>query len=286
MSGPTVSTVGVIGAGTMGVGIAYAFAEAGCVVTVAEPDRARASAAQDTVAARADKLQARGQLSAERADHVRTAVTVVESVEAMPTGLDLIIEAVPEDLGLKQSILTSAEQRSPKLLATNTSALSISSIAKSLRRPQNLIGLHFFNPVWSMPLLEIVRASPTPPDVVETAREIGALVGKETIVVRDFPGFATSRLGVALGLEAIRMLEDEVADARDIDQAMVLGYRHPMGPLRLTDLVGLDVRLHIANQLAESLGPRFSPPQLLIDKVAAGELGKKSGRGFFEWVGA
>ena len=167
------------------------------------------------------------------------------------------------------------------MLASNTSALSISQMAKSLRRPQNLVGLHFFNPVWSMPLLEIVRGSANPDEVIDAAREIGRLIGKETIVVNDYPGFATSRLGVALGLEAIRMLEDDVAAAEDIDQAMVLGYRHPMGPLRLTDLVGLDVRLHIARQLADSLGPRFTPPQLLIDKVAAGELGKKSGRGFY-----
>ncbi|HJT94188.1 MAG TPA: 3-hydroxyacyl-CoA dehydrogenase family protein [Mycobacterium sp.] len=286
MSVPNISTVGVVGAGTMGVGIVYVFAEAGCAVTVAEPDHARAAGAQKAVIARADKLQDQGRLTSEQADHIRTAVAVVESVEALPSQLDLVVEAVPEDLELKQSILGAAENREPKLLATNTSALSISSIAKSLRHPQNLIGLHFFNPVWSMPLLEIVRGSDTPAEAVETARQIGRLIGKETIVVRDFPGFATSRLGVALGLEAIRMLEDEVADAEDIDRAMVLGYRHPMGPLRLTDLVGLDVRLHIARQLSESLGPRFAPPQLLIDKVAAGQLGKKSGRGFFEWGGA
>ena len=285
MSVPEVSTVGVIGAGTMGVGIVYVFAEAGCAVTVAEPDHARGVAAQQAVSARADKLQGQGRLTAEQADQVRTSVTVVESVEALPTELDLVVEAVPEDLELKQSILANAEHRYPKLLATNTSALSISSIAKPLRHPQNLIGLHFFNPVWSMPLLEIVRGSDTPGAAVETARQIGRLIGKETIVVRDFPGFATSRLGVALGLEAIRLLEDEVAEAEDIDRAMVLGYRHPMGPLRLTDVVGLDVRLHIARQLSESLGPRFAPPQLLIDKVAAGQLGKKSGRGFFEWAG-
>jgi 3-hydroxybutyryl-CoA dehydrogenase len=190
---------------------------------------------------------------------------------------------VPEDLDLKLSILAAAERREPAMLASNTSALSISRLAKSLRRPQSLVGLHFFNPVWSMPLLEIVRGSANPDEVVDAAHEIGRRIGKETIVVNDYPGFATSRLGVALGLEAIRMLEDGVAAAEDIDRAMVLGYRHPMGPLRLTDLVGLDVRLHIARQLADSLGARFTPPQLLIDKVAAGELGRKSGRGFFDW---
>jgi 3-hydroxybutyryl-CoA dehydrogenase len=277
-----VSAVGVIGAGTMGVGIAYVFAQAGCTVTVVEPDRARAAAAHQTIVTRANRLQADNRLPNETAEHIR-AITTVESADALPTGLDLIVEAVPEDLDLKLSILTAAERREPAMLASNTSALSISQMAKSLRRPQNLVGLHFFNPVWSMPLLEIVRGSANPDEVIDAACEIGKLIGKETIVVNDYPGFATSRLGVALGLEAIRMLEDNVAAAEDIDQAMVLGYRHPMGPLRLTDLVGLDVRLHIARQLAESLGPRFTPPQLLIDKVAAGELGKKSGRGFFDW---
>jgi 3-hydroxybutyryl-CoA dehydrogenase len=278
-----VSTVGVIGAGTMGVGIAYVFAQAGCAVTVVEPDRTRAAAAHQTIVVRVNRLQAENRLPAEIADHIRASITTVESVDDLPMELDLIVEAVPEDLDLKQSILAAAERRAPAMLASNTSALSISQIAKSLRHPEHLVGLHFFNPVWSMPLLEIVRGSASPDAVIDTARHIGRLIRKETIVVRDCPGFATSRLGVALGLEAIRMLEDDVAAAEDIDQAMVLGYRHPMGPLRLTDLVGLDVRLHIARQLADSLGPRFTPPQLLIDKVAAGELGKKSGSGFYTW---
>jgi 3-hydroxybutyryl-CoA dehydrogenase len=281
-----VSAVGVIGAGTMGVGIAYVFAQAGCAVTVVEPDRARATAAHQTIVDRATWLQSENRLPAESAEHIRESVATVatvDSVDDLPMGLDLIVEAVPENLDLKLSILVAAERREPAMLASNTSALSISQMAKSLRRPQGLVGLHFFNPVWSMPLLEIVRGSASPDEVIDTARDVGRLIGKETIVVRDCPGFATSRLGVALGLEAIRMLEDDVADADDIDRAMVLGYRHPMGPLRLTDLVGLDVRLHIARQLADSLGPRFTPPQLLIDKVAAGELGKKSGRGFYEW---
>ena len=278
-----VSAVGVIGAGTMGVGIAYVFAQAGCAVTLVEPNRVRAAAAHQTIVARASRLQAENRLPAETADHIRASITTVESVDDLPMELELIVEAVPEDLDLKLSILAAAELREPAMLASNTSALSISQMAKSLRRPQDLVGLHFFNPVWSMPLLEIVRGSASPDEVIDTARDIGRLIGKETIVVRDCPGFATSRLGVALGLEAIRMLEDDVAAAEDIDQAMVLGYRHPMGPLRLTDLVGLDVRLHIAHQLVDSLGPRFTPPQLLIDKVAAGELGKKSGRGFYDW---
>jgi 3-hydroxybutyryl-CoA dehydrogenase len=217
----------------MGVGIAYVFAQAGCAVTVVEPDRTRAVAAHQTIVARANRLQAENRLPAEIAEHIRASVTTVESADALPTGLDLIVEAVPEELDLKLSILAAAERREPAMLASNTSALSISQMAKSLRRPQDLVGLHFFNPVWSMPLLEIVRGSANPDEVIDAAREIGRLIGKETIVVNDYPGFATSRLGVALGLEAIRMLEDNVAAAEDIDQAMVLGYRHPMGPLRL-----------------------------------------------------
>ena len=279
------STVGVIGGGTMGVGIGYVFAQADCAVVIVEPDRARAASVHQTIASRADQMRIQNRLTTERALHIRSAISVVESVEALPMELDLVIEAVPENLELKQSVLAAAEYRAPTMLATNTSALRISQLAESLRRPETLIGLHFFNPVWSMPLLEIVCSAANPDELITFAQEIGSVIGKDTIVVNDSPGFATSRLGVAIGLEAIRMLESGVATAKDIDQAMVLGYRHPMGPLRLTDLVGLDVRLHIARQLAESLGPRFAPPQLLIDKVAAGELGKKSGRGFFDWHG-
>ncbi|SKG71178.1 Putative 3-hydroxyacyl-CoA dehydrogenase [Mycobacteroides abscessus subsp. bolletii] len=283
MNANPVEHVGVIGAGTMGVGIAYVFAEAGCQVSIVEPDQTRAGTARTTIAARADKLMSQGRLTAEQAERVKLGVSVAGSIQALPAHLGLIIEAVPEDLDLKRSVLAEAETREPGVLATNTSALSIAQLGTSLREPGQLVGLHFFNPVWSMPLLEIVRSPANADALIETAQHIGTFIGKDTIVVRDYPGFATSRLGVALGLEAIRMLEDGVASAADIDQAMVLGYRHPMGPLRLTDLVGLDVRLHIARQLAESLGPRFSPPQLLVDKVASGQLGKKSGAGFFEW---
>jgi 3-hydroxybutyryl-CoA dehydrogenase len=278
-----ISRVGVIGAGTMGVGIAYVFAEAGCTVTIAEPEVVRAAAAAAAIGDRAEKLHSQDRLTSSQAEHLRSAISTVADVDELPSRLDLIVEAVPETLELKSAVLQAAEVREPAMLATNTSALSIAVLAGSLSRPETLVGLHFFNPVWSMPLLEIVRHPANREETIAAAQAIGAQIGKQTILVRDHPGFATSRLGVAVGLEAIRMLEDGVASAEDIDQAMVLGYRHPMGPLRLTDLVGLDVRLHIAHQLAESLGPRFTPPQLLIDKVAAGDLGKKSGRGFFDW---
>jgi 3-hydroxybutyryl-CoA dehydrogenase len=266
------STVGVIGGGTMGVGIAFVFAQAGAAVTVVEPDAQRARAAKTTVADRAAK-----------ADRQIADINVISSISELPLTLDLIIEAVPEDLELKLDVLAQAERRVPTILATNTSALSIASLAGSLRRPQALIGLHFFNPVWTMPLLEIIRGASTSPELVAAAKEIGTFIGKETIVVWDSPGFATSRLGVALGLEAIRMFEEGVASAEDIDRAMVLGCNHPMGPLRLTDLVGLDVRLAIARRLRASLGPRFEPPALLVDLVERRHLGKKAGRGFYKW---
>lgn len=279
-----VSTVGVIGAGTMGVGIAYVFAETGCAVMIVEPEAQRRAVALRTISDRADRLTREGRLDADRASTIREAVTTRPDIGSLPSGLDLIVEAVPEVLELKHSVLTEAEAREPALLGTNTSALGISLLAAALQRPQSLIGMHFFNPVWSMPLLELIKGASTSAAAVEAAEQIGAFIGKETIVVNDIPGFATSRLGVALGLEAIRMVADGVASPEDIDRAMELGYRHPMGPLRLTDLVGLDVRLHIARQLTESLGARFTPPQLLIDKVERGEIGQKSGRGFFDWT--
>jgi 3-hydroxybutyryl-CoA dehydrogenase len=169
------------------------------------------------------------------------------------------------------------------MLASNTSSISITALASHVERRDRFIGLHFFNPPHLMKLIEIVRGERTSDATVDEAREIAEKMGKTAIVVRDAPGFATSRLGVAIGLEAIRMLEEDVASAEDIDRAMELGYNHPMGPLRLTDLVGLDVRLGIAEYLSRMLGPRFDPPQLLRDKVAAGKLGRKTGEGFYKW---
>ena len=281
-----VSRVGVIGGGTMGIGVAYAFAAAGYDTTVAEPNAEQADRARSTLAAQARRAQEKGKLDAAAATALTGRVNLVGTVKELPEGLDLIVEAVPERVELKRAVLAAAQDRAPAVLASNTSGLSIGELAQGLRHPESFVGLHFFNPVWSMPLLEIVRGSATSDAVVDLARAVGEQIGKQTIVVRDAPGFATSRLGVAIGLEAIRMLEDGVASAEDIDRAMELGYRHPMGPLRLTDLVGLDVRLDIARHLAASYGARFEPPQLLVDKVAAGETGKKSGRGFYDWSGA
>lgn len=283
MSDQPVSTVGVVGGGAMGVGIAYVFSAAGCEVTIVEPDDDRRAAAGATVVERAEKYEARGKLASEDASHVSDTLEVAADVAELPTGMDLIVEAVPEVIDLKHTVLASIEAREPALLGTNTSALGIGSLAAPLKRPDRFIGMHFFNPVWAIPLLELITGADTSAETVARVEEIGRFIGKETILIKDVPGFATSRLGVMLGLEAVRMAEDGVASAEDIDRAMALGYRHPMGPLRLTDLVGVDVRLHIATQLSESLGPRFNPPQLMKDMVERGDLGRKSGRGFFDW---
>jgi len=199
---------------------------------------------------------------------------------------DLIIEAAPERLELKQQILREVETHSNKafIFASNTSSLSITEIAKASERPQNTVGMHFFNPVHLMRLVEIVVGKATSDDTVEVVREVSRRLRKEPIVVRDVPGFASSRLGVALGLEAMRMLEQGVASAKDIDTAMELGYNHPMGPLRLTDHVGLDIRLNIAEYLYRELGSEtFRPPEVLRRLVEEGKLGKKTGEGFYDW---
>jgi 3-hydroxybutyryl-CoA dehydrogenase len=275
----------VIGAGTMGLGIAYVLAVAGDNAVLVEPDAERRDAALPTLRGVAEGAVSRGKLEAAAAEAILGRLSTVAAVTDLPReGADLVVEAVPERIELKHVILRQIEDHcAPTILASNTSGLSIDSLAECLANPGQFLGLHFFNPVWVMSLVEIVRGPRTEPKVLDAARDLVVRIGKEPIVVNDAPGFATSRLGVAIGLEAMRMFEDGVASAADIDKAMELGYRHPMGPLRLTDLVGLDVRLDIARHLEKTLGPRFAPPQVLIDKVANGELGKKSGKGFYDW---
>jgi 3-hydroxybutyryl-CoA dehydrogenase len=276
--------VGVIGGGRMGAGIAQVFLAAGARVEVVEAGDEAAEAARGRVSDGLDEAARRGKLSGD----VATALSRLSLVDS-PADLDgatgLVVEAVPERADLKVAVLTAAESAlgPDAVLATNTSSLSVTELAAALQRPAQFLGMHFFNPVPASKLVEVVVAPETAPGVVEAARGWVRALGKADVVVKDSPGFASSRLGVLLGLEAIRMLEEGVADAEAIDAAMELGYRHPMGPLRSTDLVGLDVRLAIAEYLAGTLGERFSPPQLLRDKVAAGELGRKTGRGFHDY---
>ncbi|WP_431873947.1 3-hydroxyacyl-CoA dehydrogenase family protein [Micromonospora marina] len=273
----------VVGAGTMGLGIAYVAAGAGYAVELVEVDPARGAEALRRLGELWDRGVQRGKLTEEAATANRERVTLRAGLTEVAEGADVIVEAVPERLDLKRAVLREAESRRPALLGSNTSSIPIAELAAGLDRPAEFVGLHFFNPVWAMALLEVVVGPATAPQTTEAAVALAARLGKDPVVVRDMPGFATSRLGVTLGLEAIRMVADEVASPADIDKAMVLGYRHPIGPLELTDLVGLDVRLDIARTLQAAYGDRFAPPPLLVEMVAAGRLGKKSGQGFYTW---
>lgn len=280
MSAP--ATAAVLGGGTMGAGIAHVLLAAGTRVTLAEVSAQRAGAAREAVAASLRKAQERGKLAGPAAD-LLARLSTVDTFGELPADAELVVEAVPEDLDLKRSVLAGAATACPDaVLASNTSSLSITALADGMAG--QVIGMHFFNPVPASDLVELVRHDGIADDTVARVRGWAEALGKTVIEVRDSPGFATSRLGVAVGLESIRMVEDGVASAADIDTGMRLGYRWPMGPLRLTDLVGLDVRLSIAEHLERELGPRFAPPALLRNKVARGELGRKTGRGFFDWV--
>jgi 3-hydroxybutyryl-CoA dehydrogenase len=278
--------VAVVGAGTMGHGIAQVAAMAGCSVTLVDSASAALERALSAVRANLDAGVAKGKVEPGVRDGALAGLRGCADVAEAVADADLVVEAIPENLLWKQDLFRRVEAAAPAhaVFATNTSSLSIASIAAAVADPGRVIGAHFFNPVHLMPLLELVVADATRAEVVDAMRAFGARIGKEVIVVRDFPGFATSRLGVCLGMEAIRMVEQGVASAEDIDKAMVLGYKHPVGPLRLTDMVGLDVRLAIGEYLAKELGnPAFEPPALMRAMVAEGRLGKKSGRGFYSW---
>ncbi|ESP99393.1 3-hydroxybutyryl-CoA dehydrogenase [Streptomyces sp. GBA 94-10 4N24] len=277
-------SVAVIGGGRMGAGIAQSFATAGAPVTVVEQSREAAEAVRERIARSLERAAGRGLIDAGPAE-VLGRMAFADAVTGLDPATELVVEAVPEDAGLKAKLLAAAEQvvDAGTVLATNTSSLSVTELAAVLERPARFLGLHFFNPVPASALIELVVAESTDPDVVDRALAWTAALGKKDVVVKDSPGFASSRLGVALGLEAIRMVEEGVASAEAIDDAMRLGYKHPMGPLRLTDLVGLDVRLAIAEYLHAAIGERFAPPQLLRDKVARGELGRSTGQGFHTW---
>lgn len=283
MNQRTSQSMAMIGGGTMGVGIAYVFAVAGWQVQVVEPDAQRADTMRQTLQQAAEGGLKRGKLNAAQAEQASEGVEHLRSVEDLPRFLDLVIESIPERLDLKLKVLAEVAQRVPRLLASNTSALSINELAQSVTDPSTFLGMHFFNPVWSLPMVELIRGEHTSEATLATAREFAKSTGKTTITVRDVPGFATSRLDLIASLEAMRMLEDGVASAEDIDHALVTAYRHPMGPLRLSDIVGLDVRLDIARHLSQALGPRYAPPRILEEMVAKGHLGQKSGQGFFKW---
>ncbi|HEX5709584.1 MAG TPA: 3-hydroxyacyl-CoA dehydrogenase family protein [Pyrinomonadaceae bacterium] len=281
-----VERVAVLGAGTMGHGIAQVAAQAGLRVTLRDVTEELVARGLRSIEANLSKGVARGKVTEEARERalslIRTTTELEETSDA-----ELFIEAVPERMELKRETLARVERvaRGPFLFATNTSSLSITEIAAEAKHPERVVGMHFFNPVHLMRLVEIVVGRRTAPETVEAVAEVSRRMGKEPITVKDVPGFASSRLGVMLGLEAMRMVEEGVASAKDIDTAMELGYNHPMGPLKLTDLVGLDVRLAIAEYLHRSLGgERFRPPEILRRMVADGRLGKKSGGGFYDWT--
>ena len=277
----------VVGGGTMGRGIAAVCALSGYPTAVFESDAGRRSELRAAIEGSWRRAVEKGKLSSDAGARANALLEVPGRLEEA-AGADIAVEAVPEDLALKVRVFSELDRLCPRaaFLASNTSALSITAIAASTRDPARVVGLHFFNPVAAMPLVEVVSGKATSAAVLERAVSFARSLGKEAIRVADAPGFATSRLGVALGLEAMRMVEEGVASAADIDRAMELGYGHRMGPLKTTDVVGLDVRLAIAETLAAGLdGQRFAPPAILRRLVAAGRTGKKAGAGFYRWEG-
>lgn len=281
--GTVPAKVGVLGGGRMGAGIAHAFLISGAKVTVVEANPQAAQGAKERVESDLAKSLERGKIDGNLDAWAENFTVSLDHADF--SECELVIEAVPEIWDLKVSSLQQVEANLSESawLATNTSSLSVDGLAAELKRPERFCGLHFFNPVPASKLVEIVIGQQTSDELQKLTLEWVAGIGKTPVTVNDAPGFASSRLGVALGLEAIRMVEEGVASAEDIDNAMVLGYKHPMGPLALTDIVGLDVRLGIAEYLESKLGPRFAPPQLMRDMVERGELGKKSGKGFYDY---
>lgn len=280
----SIENVAVIGAGTMGAGIAQVCAQTGWNTTLYDAYPESLERGMQRISAFWDKGILKGKTSQEQKHIWSNNLQSTSNLSDAVSQSDLVIEAVPEIIDLKQKLFSEIDTMTSGILATNTSSLSIQSIAEATSRPHEVIGMHFFNPVPIMELLELVKHDLCSNETIEYAQKAGAEMGKTTILVNDIPGFATSRLGVVLGNEAIRMLADGVANAEDIDKAMTLGYRHPMGPLRLTDLVGLDVRRDILLNLKESFGDeRYTPHPLLEEMITKGMLGKKSGKGFFEW---
>jgi 3-hydroxybutyryl-CoA dehydrogenase len=277
--------IGVLGAGTMGHGIAQVAAAAGYEVVMRDLDSSAIEHGVQSIQRNLAKGVQLGKVTEQEQDETLRRINPTTDL-GLIVDSDLVIEAAPENLDLKQKLLGETERlvRTDCIFATNTSSLSIAEIALASERPANMVGMHFFNPVHLMRLVEIVVGKETSDATTATVRAVAQRMKKEPIVVRDVPGFASSRLGVTLGLEAMRMVEQGVASARDIDMAMELGYNHPVGPLRLTDIVGLDVRLSIAEYLHTALrSETFRPPEILRRMVSEGRLGKKTGEGFYKW---
>ncbi len=282
----TIRRVAVLGAGTMGHGIAQVVAMAGYGVTLYDIDMVSVETGLQRIRKNLEKGVQLGKVADAIRETALGALSTSTDVTEAVDGVDLVIEAAPESMDLKKRIFGEVESAvTPEaILATNTSSLSIGDIASTLAHPERFLGLHFFNPVHVMQLVEVVHGPATDPAVLDVALQFVRRIEREPIVVKDSPGFASSRLGVVLGLEAMRMVEEGVASPEDIDRAMELGYRHPMGPLKLTDLVGLDVRLGIARYLHATLGSdAFRPPEILERMVDEGHTGKKAGRGFYDW---
>jgi 3-hydroxybutyryl-CoA dehydrogenase len=281
-----VERVAVVGAGTMGHGIAQVAALAGYQTAITDAREDALSSALDRIRANLRGGVTRGKITKEAADAAVRRIDPLPPLEDAVRGADLVVEAIVEDLEAKRELYRRLDALvGPQcILATNTSALSVTAIAAATEHRARVVGMHFFNPVHIMKLVELVVPEGTDETVVEQVRAVATRMGKHPIVVRDTPGFASSRLGVVLGLEAMRMVEQGVATPQDIDKAMELGYGHPMGPLKVSDLVGLDVRVAIADHLHRELQEaHYAPPAILREKVAAGDLGKKTGKGFYEW---
>ncbi|MCA8982012.1 MAG: 3-hydroxyacyl-CoA dehydrogenase family protein [Planctomycetes bacterium] len=285
MNANDIHTAAVLGAGTMGHGIAQVLAMTGIETRLFDVDAAAVDRGVEAIGNNLQKAVELGKLTADQCDDALANLSGGNVMSSAIDGVQLVVEAVPERLELKQQIFEELGQRlrSNVLLATNTSSLPITKIAEVTQAPDRVVGMHFFNPVHRMKLVEVVKTPLSSDEAVACAMDLARRMGKEPILVKDSPGFASSRLGLVIGLEAMRMVESGVASAEDIDKAMTLGYGFPMGPLKLTDLVGLDVRLSIAEYLKDELGPGFEPPAILREKVARGELGKKSGKGFYDY---
>ena len=280
----TIQTIAVIGSGTMGRGIAHAAAAGGFTTRLFDVAPDALAHALESIRQDLEEGVTRGKLSRERADEARARISTVTSLDAA-AGADFVIEAVPEDIALKMRTFARLEEvcREDVVLATNTSALSITEIASATRRPQRVVGMHFFNPVPKMRLVEVVRALDSSEAALAATEDVARRMGKETVRVRESPGFVTSRVNALIGNEAFQMLQEGVASAEDIDKALKLGLNHPMGPFELVDLVGLDVRLSVLEFLHRTLGEKYRPSPLLVQHVKAGRLGRKVGRGVYDY---